>query len=91
MNDVVRKLKSYVESENREYSISFSHKDAEELLKYIYRLETQHYKLDNALDKACKELVRDNFCFKCLNFTRGTKQDNYSKKDWKEWCLDEND
>lgn len=46
MIEVHRQLKSYVESRNNEYSISFTLKEAEELLKYINRLEVRNYKLE---------------------------------------------
>ena len=79
MIDVVRQLRSYVESENREYSISFEYKDAKELLKYIHRLEVQNFKLDSALDKACAKLEHLDYY---MNL-----DDCYTQDDWKEWAL----
>lgn len=88
MIDTIRQLKSYVESENREYSISFAHEDAKELLKYIYRLEVQNFKLDKALDKACDEL--ESYDYQANLKLYQYDADNYNtSKEWKAWCLDE--
>ena len=83
MIEVHRQLKSYVESRNDTYSISFNLKEAEELLKYINRLEVRNYKLDKALDKGCETLEK----YDRQNNVEMGYDDWKTKEEWKEWCL----
>ena len=58
MREVMRQLRSYVESRNNEYSISFTLKEAEELLRYIYHLEVKNFELKKAVDKVNEKCKR---------------------------------
>lgn len=86
MIEVCRKLKSYIDSKNSTYSISFEYKEAEELLKYINRLEVKNYKLENALDKACDELESYDYQANLKPYQYDT-DDYTTSKEWKAWCL----
>lgn len=88
MIEVHRQLKSYVESRNNTYSISFNLKEAKELLKYINRLEVRNYKLDKALDKACDELESYDYQANLKPYQYDT-DDYKTSKEWKAWCLED--
>ena len=95
MIEVHRQLESYVKSRNNEYSISFTLKEAEELLKYIHRLEVRNYKLEKALDKACNTLedLEYHYCMFDLDYAESNLYHrgkmSRDKDEWKEWCLNE--
>ena len=79
MIEAHRQLESYVKSRNNEYSISFTLKEAEELLKYISRLEVRNYNLEEALDKTIKKITLDN--------DTGMEFLDNQYEYWKEWCF----
>lgn len=58
--------------------------DRLDLLARIQELEEENKKLERALDKACEELYETTLFIKSLNATLGFKKDKYTKDDWKE-------